>query len=523
MPKTPSDRLYKLVRSLTGSEKRYFKLGARESEGGDNKYLQLFEAIEKQEAFDEDALKKAVYGDQPIESKKYSELKNYLLERILKSLQGYDEKTSADYRIKSSLLSVRALFRRSRYEDALYLLERARKTALQYEQFTALAEVINWEKQIAYTRTDIAFLDAEMSRLEQEEAEYLAQLSNLTIYRNIFLHLLTSLRKDASLRKEEQTRFIEELLKHPQLRNPGQATSHLAKVYYYRILSVASYARKDFGQFYLINQDLIRLMERRPDLLREDVSEYISALSNMCLSCGYLNKHEEVREILKKFRGIEPNTLDDELKIHRQYYMNQFGLCIDQGEFEEGLRALKEHQQEVQRFSEDLFRKNTFFYQYFYIYFGNGDYENALAYLNEWLSLSGNIERKDLQSLARILNLVIHYEMGNTLLLESLVRSTQRFLKKEEQMYEYERAVLHFIKAGIRAAGKKEEKKALRLLQEQLESLYALPSERPMLDLFDIRSWVESKILQIPFGEVVRRRYRTRVSGLPGEISKDRP
>lgn len=512
MPKTPSDRLYQLVRSLTGSEKRYFKLSARESDSGDNKYLLLFEAIERQEAFDEEALKKAVYGGRPIEGKKYSELKNYLLERILKSLQGYDEKTSADYRTKSALLSVRALYRRSRYEDALYLLERARKTALQYEQFTALLEVVNWEKQIAYARTDIAFLDAEMTRLEKEEARYLAQLSNLTIYRNIFLHLLTSLRKDASLRKEEQARFIQELLSDPRLQDEEQATSHLARIYYFRILSLASYARKDHERFYLLNKQLIGLMEERSDLLREDVSEYISALSNMCLSCGYLNKHDEVREILKKFRQVQPNTLDDELKIHRQYYMNQFGLCIDQGEFEEGLKALREHQQEVQRFSEELFRKNTFFYQYFYIYFGNGDFENALAYLNEWLSLSGNIERKDLQSLARILNLVIHYEMGNTLLLESLVRSTQRFLKKKDHMYAYEKAMLHFIKSGIRAAGKREEKQALQLLQEQLEGLYALPSERPMLELFDIRAWVEGKILQIPFAEVVRRRYRARVN-----------
>ena len=508
MPKTPSDRLYRLIHSLSGSEKRYFKLFAREGGGGDNKYLRLFEAIEQQAEFDEEALKQRIYGPDPIESRKYSELKNYLFEWILKSLQAYDEKTSADYRLKSTLLGVRALFRRSRYEDALYWLEKARRLARQYEHFTSLVEVVNWEKQIAYARTDIAFLDAELTRMEREEREYLRQLENLATYRSIFLQLLTSLRKDASLRREEQARFIEGLLDHPQLQHIDQAISHQARVYFYRILSVASYARKDYPRFYELNRELIQLMEGRPDLLREDVSEYISALSNMALSCGYMRRIDELREVLKKFRKVRPNTPDDELKIHRQYYMNQFGLCIAQGDFEEGLKALKEHQEEVQRFSEALFRKNTFYYQYFYIYFGVGNYEQALAYLNEWLALSGNIERKDLQSLARILNLIIHFEMGNTLLLESLIRSTQRFLKKEEHMYEYERAMLHFIKTSIRAIDKREEKKAFQLLQKQLESLHALPSERPMLDLFDIQAWVESKIRQIPFAEVVRIRYR---------------
>ena len=169
MPKTPSDRLFQLIHSLTGSEKRYFKLFVREGEGGDNKYLRLFEAIERQASFDEEALKHAVYGGEPIESRKYSELKNYLFEWILKSLQAYDEKTSIDYRIKSYLLGVRALFRRSRYEDALFWLGKARKSALQYEQFTSLLEIVNWEKQVAYARTDIAYLDTELARLESDE------------------------------------------------------------------------------------------------------------------------------------------------------------------------------------------------------------------------------------------------------------------------------------------------------------------------------------------------------------------
>ena len=508
MPKTPSDRLFQLIHSLSGSEKRYFKLYVREGEGSDNKYLRLFEAIERQGEFDEEALKLTVYGKDPIESRKYSELKNYLFELVLKSLQAFDEKTSADYRVKSALLGVRALFRRSRYEDALFWLAKAKKTALRFEQFTSLLEIVNWEKQIAYARTDIAYLDSELNRLENEEKTYRERLENLASFRNTFLRLLTNLRKDASLRREEQNRQIQGILENPLLQSADKAQSHHARVYFYRILSIASYAQKEYARFYEWNKTLLSLMEERPELLREDVSEYISALSNLALSCGYLNKHGEVREVLKKFRQITPNTIDDELKIHRQYYMNQFGLCIAQGDFEEGLRALEDHRKEVQRFSEDLFRKNTFFYQYFYIYFGTGNYEQALSYLNEWLALSGNIERKDLQSVARILNLVIHYEMGNTLLLESLVRSTQRFLKKEEQMFEYERAVLQFIKTAIRVVNKREEKQAFLLLQKQLESLYELPSERQMLELFDIRAWVEGKIRQIPFGEVVRLRYR---------------
>ena len=96
MPKTPSIKLFHLIKSLTGSEKRYFKLFVRDTGGKTSKYIQLFEAIEKQEVFDDEALRSLVYSTEHIQSRKYSELKAYLYELILKSLQSYDEKTSID-------------------------------------------------------------------------------------------------------------------------------------------------------------------------------------------------------------------------------------------------------------------------------------------------------------------------------------------------------------------------------------------------------------------------------------------
>jgi len=101
MPKTPSNKLFNLVNSLTGSEKRYFKLFVNKNQTGKhNKYILLFDAIDAQEIYDDEALRKIVYSNQPIQSRKFSELKNYLYELILKSLQGYDEKTSVEYKLK---------------------------------------------------------------------------------------------------------------------------------------------------------------------------------------------------------------------------------------------------------------------------------------------------------------------------------------------------------------------------------------------------------------------------------------
>ncbi|MEL6660584.1 MAG: hypothetical protein AAFR36_29230, partial [Bacteroidota bacterium] len=73
MPKTPSSRLFDLIKSLSGSEKRYFKVVNKME--ANSKYRLLFEAIEAQEVFKDEALQRAVYGNEEIQSRKYSELK----------------------------------------------------------------------------------------------------------------------------------------------------------------------------------------------------------------------------------------------------------------------------------------------------------------------------------------------------------------------------------------------------------------------------------------------------------------
>ena len=242
-------------------------------------------------------------------------------------------------------------------------------------------------------------------------------------------------------------------------------------------------------------------------MLKEDVSEYISALNNHIISCGRLGKFTEVRGTLDKLNKVKPITTDDELKIHRQYFMNKFRLCISTGEFEEGGKELKRHLKAVEEFDQKLFIKANFYFQYFCIYFGIGNFKEALNSLNDWLKMSESVERKDLQSLARILNLIIHYELGNTMLLDSLLRSTYRYLNKANRLSAFERKMMNFIKEASKPHSKKEMQQILETLKQDFEELSRQPSYG-VFDLFDIIAWLESKINGKPYAEVVKYRFQ---------------
>ncbi|MCB0576086.1 MAG: hypothetical protein KDC61_16145, partial [Saprospiraceae bacterium] len=417
MAKTPSDKLYRLIRSLSPAEKRYFRLFTRQKTDGTSKYQVLFEAIAGMDRFDEEALKRKVYKNRPPEGKKYSELKAYLYELVLKSLQSFDEHQSIDGRLNHLLQSVAVLYKRGHYDDCRDIIYKAGKLARQYERYAHLLEIIHWEKQLAYTRMDVDFLHKRLDHLLFEEDRAIDQLRNVARYRKAFFQVYTAIKREAQQRGFDRKSHLQSIVSQEYFSDPDLAGSHKARILFYRTLNLYYYAVLEYQQFYDTGKKLIALFESQPHFLRENISDYIAALSNLILSCGLLQQYDEVRLCLQKLRELTPITEDDRRKIHRQYYTNQLALCYYTGEFEEARREMERCLEESAQFDPHDYETASFYFQFCTICFGCEDYDGALNYLNEWLNQPRSVEREDLQSLARVLSLILHFEMGNTVLL----------------------------------------------------------------------------------------------------------
>jgi len=510
MAKTPSEKLYRLIRSLTPAEKRYFRLFVRGKAERDSKYLLLFDLMAGMESFDDTVCCNKIYKNQPVESRKYSELKAYLYDLVLKSLQSYDEQSSIEYKLNHLLQSVSVLFKRGFYDDCRELLYKATKIATQYECFTHLLEIIRWEKHIAYTRMDVDFLHKQFDQLQFAETRALDQLRNNAAYRKLFFQVYTTIKREALHRGEERMARLQNLVQHELLSDPDKALSYKARVLYYRTLNLYYYAALEPEQFYESGKKMIELLESQPHFLRENLADYIAALSNFILSSGLLGRYEEVRATLEKLRILTPITEDDRRKIHRQYYTNKFVLCIFTGAFEEGRLEMDRCQAEAGQFDPHDYETASFYFQYCCICFGCGDFSGALDHLNQWLNQPRTVEREDLQSLARILSLIIHFEMGNSVLLESLLRSATRFLQKKNRLYDLERRFFHFMSELMRAPSAREQQRAFQKMKEDLNQFSTLPDARALLQTFDLVAWLEGKISGCSFAEAVQTKWRQR-------------
>ena len=503
MSKTPSSKLFRLIKSLSSNEKRYFRMYFG---GNQNKYISLFEAIDAQETYDDFKLRSIIYPDEEIKSRKFSELKAYLYDQILRALQAYDNAVSIDYKLKSMLKNVRVLYKRSHYNECNEYLNKAYKLSRKHEAYLSMLEILAWKKQIAYAKEDVDYLDGQLSKIIEEEENCLEKIENLSAFKNLFFKVLMTTKTNPLNRKEQLSKSLKEVIDNPLLSPEIFSISDQTNILAHRIYSLYYYNAIEFEKYYESSKRSIELMEANGHLLKEDISDYISALSNFTQSCGLLKKYDEVRACLEKFKKIKPITLDDSLKIHRHYYSMTFNLHIFTGDFNAGLRELENHLKASAEFKEEHFERSEFYSAYFKIYFGNEDYDKALDYLNKWLGLPKSIAREDLQSLSRTLDLLIHYEMGHTFLLESLKRRAYRFQKERDRLFEVERLIIVFINDSLKVISKKELRPLFEHLKAQLEKLKAVKSENIIFQYFDFISWVESKIKQKSFGEVVQQK-----------------
>ena len=105
-----------------------------------------------------------------------------------------------------------------------------------------------------------------------------------------------------------------------------------------------------------------------------------------------------------------------------------------------------------------------------YIYFGSGHYALAASSINKILNDTDENIRQDIYAFARILNLIIHYELGNRELLEYIVKSTYRFLHRRNRLYKSEQLIVAFVQKEIPAViSKKDELDAFRKLKKEFQ------------------------------------------------------
>src|SRR6201987_4066222 len=184
MPSRFTDNLFQLVHSLEKSEKRSFKLYIKRSSGNEDlKIVELFDALDKLEEYDEALLLKKLPS---IKKPQLSNVKVHLYKQLMASLRLLKSAESIDMQINEQLDYARILYNKGLYLQSLKILERLKETAKSHYKFNFLTQVIAWEKKIETLHITRSMVErGEILSDEANEVnvrvDMVARLSNLAL------------------------------------------------------------------------------------------------------------------------------------------------------------------------------------------------------------------------------------------------------------------------------------------------------------------------------------------------------
>lgn len=501
------DELARLVISLTKSEKRYFRMFA-ELQGGEKSYLKLFDAIEKAGDCDDNKLKMQFAKEDFV--KRLPAVKNYLYTHILKSLRVIYSGETVDSQLKEMIDDVAILYDKRLYKQCSKILEKAKDLATKNELILPLVEINIWQEKIWIEILNLDKFKEILSTSAEEEIRLLDLQKNIAQYRNLYNRIILINKKIKEARTEEELAQFQEIINDPLMRSVNNALCFDSRHYYYLAHLIYNHAKGDYKASLEIAKEQLELLEAYPDKIKEKPKTYISALHNVLLCQIQLHDYQHFEQILNKLRGFHAKSINTEVNRFVSSYIFEMVKYLDTGEFQKSISIRTPILEGMEKYKDKInpIEETTLLYNVFYSYFGTGEFSKALGIINKLINEYQKELRQDIQSAVRILNLILHYELRNTSLLEYNAISTNRFLNKSNRLYKLETVVLNFIRKKMPDIFTKQDQvKAFTELKKEFLELHEDPFEKKAFEYFDYISWADSKIEGLSFEEVVNRKF----------------
>lgn len=509
MTKEQKDNLFVLVKSLSKSEKRQFKLYVgRLGVNDDSKFLMLFNTLEKLSAYDEAAiLKKGIVKKQQL-----SNLKAHLYKQILISLRLNPSHQNIRIQIREQLDFATILYHKGLYKQSLKILDKVKTLAINNEEKNIAYEIVELEKIIESqyitrslnNRADELTVQAKALSLQNVLASKLSNLS-LQLYG---LFLKTGYIKNDAEHKRITKYFNDRLPKY-NINTLG----FREKLWLYKAYLWYSFLTLDFLACYKYASKWVNLFYENKDMIKLNPVFFLRGNHYLLEALFYLRHYKKFKDTLTKLEVITKEKwfpLDDnnESLAFLYIYNNKFNLHFIEGSFTEGLPLIDEVLEQLKKYRNRIDEHHimVFYYKIASMYFGAGENKKCIQFLDKIISNKSLQMREDLLCFSRILNLVAHYEAGLDYNLDVLIKSTYKFLIKMEDLYEVQKEFIKFLR-GLGDIYPQDVKAEFIKLHKKLKQFEDDPYQSRAFLYLDIISWLESKIENKPVGDIIKSKF----------------
>ena len=490
-----NQELYELIKSLDSKEKRYLKLLMKALSGPKQKrYQKHFDAIVAMKKYDDLIWKRSM--GLKITTRQIKETNNYLYDFILKGLMLYSNpKDKSKNRVLVDAQKINTLMEKGLYTTAAKKINELIQLAEEQQFYDLSLHLLN-EKRSIHFGTGLLKSDPQlMPNILDNFDSNIIHAQNINDYLRFLQKAKEVLEKWTTIRDAEvESKYIE-LLKNDLMKSDEKATCPRSKNLYF-ILKLA----------------LLTNLRSEEECMQE-CDKAIAYFTNEAntLSAFYigfmLNKKMEICTIFKEYKLLNEtlkifNSNSGKAKNHsEQFYWFIMSIRHQLNAFY-AFQKVKEFNLLIEDIDTEKYESSSITYPTVYIeceftkakiYHLNGQFNEALECLDKVLDTGKNI-RLDLKIAARILFLIIHYELGNQLYLPYAIQSLYRAILKTNSSHLAERELLTFLRQAIQVKDAADLKALQQNLLSSWQKMMDDKYQKDFFFFFPYCEWIESQI-----------------------------
>ncbi|MCF8247899.1 MAG: hypothetical protein K9J37_22240 [Saprospiraceae bacterium] len=421
---------------------------------GSKVYMSLFREADNQVKYDEAELK-AQLKAQGVNVGHFAVLKLQLFKLILKSLRTFHEGKSHEQQILSMLSEAGILKNKGFYRLAIKHLDKAKTIAYHYEMHNHIFEILN--------RLTFLHIEIVLGRSTQRLEELTKEMENLkeSTYREADIraaaYKMSIILASKPLRHPDTIAAVKVLESLPSVQGIASNDTFFARLFYFVFHAQVNRAKGNFTAADSFHRKILEIWGKYPHVRSVNNRLYKAHITNYLNNCLLIENYDDFDAWLKIFENIKDNNFDEEAGSFKDFYHIKLLYLLNNAKFEEALGIVPEVERGMEAYKQKISksREMTFRFNVFITFFINEKFSEALDWLHT-MELDTKIESKaDLRALARIMKVIVHYELGHVRILDDMRTSVYRKLKRQDQLHEFEQTMLTHIRLLEKAENEK--------------------------------------------------------------------
>ncbi|PHI19838.1 hypothetical protein CEQ90_10620 [Lewinellaceae bacterium SD302] len=493
-------RCHRLIKQMSKSEKRNFKLFAGRQGEESPLFVRLFDAMAAQKEPDEEALLREIAQGN---ATKLANLKRHLYQQLLVSLRLIHLQKEEDLDVRRRVDFARILYSKGLVLDALRTLEKARDLADRYNFDYLLSEILEFQKLIeARHVTRSRQVKNKMDRLVEESQERAERNLRTSFQSNINIQIQGYYILNGHARNQVQREKFLEFWKVNRERFVGYpnspptffelANASLASMWRNYILLDFSAALEDAENCYnRFNLDQ-KMKVRDPDFFVRSIY-YANAFSFLV---GDERRANNYADRLNEFYAARWESLNRNSQSTALVYRQicRLNVHLTRRDWSVALEVINEmlNDQVFEPGNLPAHRRNLIRYKFAAVYFALGDYAAADQQLQDIQNSSTATLRDDLIINTRLMQAIGYLESGDFYLADYAIDNLSRTVRRNH----YAGKVHTLTLATLRKLVKEKPADWPPLLEElksQLATIKHEPYEEKCLRFFEVIYWLEGR------------------------------